>query len=116
MLVMLLLLQHGLASATLITGNVMQSADESTAAAVHECAGMDMQFDTSTTNDLQHSKIQHEECIEAGCGNCVGCATFTSSYRSPVLSFVTSRAAALPVYLSPPVLAPDLLYRPPIHH
>lgn len=115
---LLLLLQHGLMSLAMATPLAVASGDG--AAMTHSCATMDHAYKSGDSRDSAHAGAQgmqqhdHNDCIQAGCDDCVACVACMTAYRNPVSIYTTRQAAAQFIALWIPNVLPDLLYRPPI--
>ena len=116
----LLLMQQGFASVAMAAAERQQRAGGNDIAAMaHDCEGMSVQdTDHSTSHAVTVETMQHEhqECIEAGCDNCIGCVTCAIGYSSSDAMYMSGQPIVTPAYIAAPMPEPDRLYRPPINN
>lgn len=116
---LLLLMQQATASVAMAAAKIQLSAgDPDIATMAHDCASMGMQSEghvgshtAGLDNGPQH---EHQDCIDAGCDDCVGCVVCAIGYRNAINLFVSGQPIVAPVSVVASIPEPDLLYRPPI--
>jgi hypothetical protein len=123
-LLLLFLVQQGVASVAMAASEMQHRAARSDVAAMeHHCERMGMQHDVySGTQVLTEESLQgqdqadheHQDCIAAGCDDCVGCVACVIGYRNSIALYLNSLPVVSPIYIAVPIPEPDLLYRPPI--
>ena len=113
-----LLVQQGLGSFALAAAGVFQHADGiEVAAMAHECASMMTSAEDrseSNTGVPESAQHDHQDCIDTGCDECVGCVACATGYRYSFDLYISGKPVVLAAALAAPLPAPDLLYRPPI--
>ena len=113
----LLFVQQGLPAIAYATSATLQVASEQgVAVAGHDCGThAELSAASAAENSMSpDGSMQHEDCNDSGCDNCVGCIAGVAGYKHAVPFIVVSQPAFAHVSVTPAVPAPDLLYRPPI--
>jgi len=114
---LLFLMQQGFATVAMAQSQMQQTDRSAVAALGHECATMGVQDDGHSGGHpaaAESSQHDHQDCIDSGCDDCVGCVACAVGYRNSFNIFVSGRPVAGAVYIATSIPEPDLLYRPPI--
>ena len=116
-ILVLFLMQQGIVTVAMAASQMQQPDGAAVATLGHDCASMSVQDDghsgghAAATESSQH---EHQDCIDSGCDDCVGCVACAVGYRNSFNIFVSGRPVVAPVYIATSIPEPDLLYRPPI--
>ena len=116
-LLVLFLMQQGIATVAIAASQMQQPDGAAVATLGHDCESMSVQDDVhsgghaAATESSQHD---HQDCIDSGCDDCVGCVACAVGYRNSFNIIVSGRPVGAPVYIAMAIPEPDLLYRPPI--
>jgi hypothetical protein len=114
---LLLFMQQGLPAIAYAASATLQVASEQgVAVAGHDC-GTSAELSAASVAEntmAPDGSMQHEDCSDSGCDNCVGCIAGVAGYKHTVPFIIVSQPAFAHASVVPAMPAPDLLYRPPI--
>lgn len=113
-----LLAQQGMGSLALAAAEIFPTTGTTDVAAMaHDCASMAGQVEShSGTHAAASESTQHDhqDCIDAGCDDCVGCVACAVGYRNSLELYTSGRPVVITLTAAAPLPAPERLYRPPI--